>query len=64
MWNGVANTFKDDLELVKTPYEYEQEIRVHVIGLSYSKQTETLKKFIAFAKDKGPTIFANHGYVK
>lgn len=64
MWNGVANTFKDDLEIVKTPYEYDEEIRVHVIGLSYSKQSEALKKFIAFAKDKAPAIFADHGYVK
>ncbi len=64
MWNGVANTFKDDLDLVKTPYEYDEEIRVHVIGLSYSKQIEALKKFIAFAKDKAPDIFADHGYVK
>ena len=28
MWNGVAHTFADSLEIVKTPYEYEQEIRV------------------------------------
>lgn len=64
MWNGVANTFKDSLELVKGPYEYDEEIRVHVIGLNYTKEPEALKRFIAFAREKGPSIFAKHGYVK
>lgn len=64
MWNGVANTFKDHLELVKTPYEYESEIQVHVIGLSYTKNAETMKAFVEFAKENGKEIFAKHGYVK
>jgi len=64
MWNGVANTFKDSVELVRTPYEYAEERRVHVIGLNYTKEPEALKKFIAFAREKGPGIFSEYGYVK
>jgi len=64
MWNGVAHTFRDSLEIVPTPYEYDKEIRVHIIGLSYSKQPELLKQFIEFARSRGPEIFAGHGYVK
>ncbi len=64
MWNGVAHTFRDSLEVVKTPYEYDEEIRVHIIGLSYSKVPELLKQFIEFARTRGPEIFAEYGYVK
>ena len=64
MWNGVAHTFSDHLEIVKTPYEYDTEIEVSVIGLSYSKQPELLKKFMEFTEQNGPRIFAGHGFVK
>jgi ABC-type molybdate transport system substrate-binding protein len=64
MWNGVAHTFGDDLDVVQTPYEYNKEIRVHIISLSYSQQPELLKQFIEFARNRGPEIFAEHGYVK
>ncbi len=64
MWNGVAHTFRDSLEVVKTPHEYDEEIRVHIIGLSYSKEPELLKQFIEFARTRGPEIFAEYGYVK
>lgn len=64
MWNGVAHTFRDSLEVVKTPYEYDEEIRVHIIGLSYTKEPEALRQFINFARTKGPEIFAEYGYVK
>lgn len=64
MWNGVAYTFRESLDVVKTPYEYDEEIRVHIIGLSYTKEPETLKQFINFARIKGPDIFAKYGYVK
>ena len=64
MWNGVAHTFRDSVEVVWTPYEYDEEIRVHIIGLSYSKEPELLKQFIAFARTRGPGIFAEYGYVK
>jgi len=64
MWNGVAHTFRDSLEVVKTPYEYDEEIRVHIIGLSYTKEPEALRQFINFARTKGPEIFTKYGYVK
>jgi len=64
MWNGVANTFKEHLEIVKTPYEYDEERRVHVIGLSYSKHPQWVKKFVDLAKTEGKRLFAEHGYVK
>lgn len=64
MWNGVAHTFKDNLDIVPTPYEYDKEIRVHIIGLSYSKQPQLLKQFLEFARARGPEIFTEHGFVK
>jgi len=64
MWNGVARTFRDSVEVVWTPYEYDKEIRVHIIGLSYSKEPELLKQFIAFARTRGRGIFVEYGYVK
>lgn len=64
MWNGVVHTFKPDLEIVPTPYEYDTEIRVHVIGLSYSKQPKLVEKFVEFARTEGVAIFAGHGYTK
>jgi molybdate transport system substrate-binding protein len=64
MWNGVAHTFKDSLDIVKTPYEYDVETRVHIMSLSYSKHPELLKQFMEFAHKRGPAIFAEHGYVK
>ena len=64
MWNGVANTFGDSLEIVPTPYEYDTEIRVHIMGLNYSRQPEEVKQFIEFARRRGKAIFEEHGYVK
>ncbi|MHC4545615.1 MAG: substrate-binding domain-containing protein [Planctomycetota bacterium] len=64
MWNGVAHTFGDSVEVVPTPYEYEEEIRVHIMGLNYSKNPDLLRKFMEFTKGKGEAIFAKYGYVK
>lgn len=64
MWNGVAHTFRDSLDVVKTPYEYDQEIRVHIIGLSYTQEPEALRQFMDFAKERGQGIFTEFGYVK
>lgn len=64
MWNGVAHTFGDSVEAVPTPYEYDEEIRVHIIGLNYSKQPQLLAEFFKLVRDRGPAIFAEHGYVK
>ena len=64
LWNGVAHTFRDSLEVVKTPYEYDQETRVHIIALGYSKRPEALRKFMEFAHGRGPEVFAAYGYIK
>ncbi len=64
MWNGVAWLFRKKTQIVPTPYEYDHEIRVHVIGLNYSKHPELMKRFMEIAKKVGPKAFASHGYVK
>ena len=64
MWNGVAYTFRDSVEIVPTPYEYDEEIRVHIMGLNYSKKPDLLKKFLEFAHNRGEAVFTKHGYVK
>lgn len=64
MWNGVAYTFRDHLEVVKTPYEYDTEIKVSVIGLNYSKHPELVKAFMDFTRENGPGVFAEYGYTK
>lgn len=64
MWNGVAHTFRESPEVVKTPYEYDEEIRVHIIGLSCTKEPESLRQLINFARTKGPDMFAEYGYAK
>ena len=64
MWNGVADTFKESLEVVDAAYEYEVEIGVYVIGLNYSKHTPEVERFVEFAGTRGREIFAEHGYIK
>jgi molybdate transport system substrate-binding protein len=64
MWNGVAYTFRDSLEVVATPYEYDEVIRVWVIGLSYTKNETEVTRFMEFAKKEGPAIFAKYGYTE
>ena len=64
MWNGVAHTFRDDLDVVNTPYEYDQETRVHIIGLDYTKQVEAVGQFMEFANRRGREVFKEFGYVK
>ena len=64
MWNGVARTFDNSLDIVPTPYEYDTEIRVHVIGLNYSQYPEEVKRFVEFARTNGKETFSEYGYVK
>jgi len=64
MWNGTAHNFLDAIEIVPTPYEYDKEIRVWVMGLSYSKKKELVKRFLDFCRSKGKGIFEEYGYVK
>ena len=64
MWNGVAHNFRNYLDIVPTPYEYDSVIRVHIIGLNYSKSPDLTARFISFAKNHAESIFASYGYVK
>ena len=64
MWNGVAHNWLDALEIVPTPYEYDEEVRVTVIGLSYSKRQAEVERFLKASEERGETIFAEFGYVK
>jgi len=64
MWNGVAHNYKDSIDIVRLPYEYKNEIRVGVIGLSYSKQQAEVKKFLEFVDKRGKKTFEEFGYVK
>lgn len=64
MWNGVAHNWLDAIEIVPTPYEYDNEIRVGVMGLSYSKKKELVERFLKFVDEHGEEVFAEYGYVK
>lgn len=64
MWNGVANNFKDSNEIVPTPYEYDEEVRVHVMSLSFSEHQDELEQYIQFVEQRGPAVFKEYGYVK
>ena len=64
MWNGVAHNWLDDVEIVPTPYEYDDEIRVGVMGLSYSEKPELVERFLKFADEHGQKVFTEFGYVK
>jgi molybdate transport system substrate-binding protein len=64
MWNGVAHNWLDALEIVATPYEYDEEIRVAVMGLSYTEHEEAVEKLLDFVEQHGPEVFAEFGYVK
>lgn len=64
MWNGVANNFLDAIEVVPVPYEYDEEIRVSVMGLSYTEQPEPVQKFLDFVESHGKQVFKEFGYVK
>jgi molybdate transport system substrate-binding protein len=64
MWNGVANNFLDAIEVVPAPYEYDDEIRVSVMGLSYTEQPEKVQKFLDFVETHGQDVFKEFGYVK
>jgi molybdate transport system substrate-binding protein len=64
MWNGVAHNFLDAIDVVPTPYEYEEEITVSVMGLSYTEREEATKRFLDFVAKVGPDVFSEFGYVK
>jgi len=64
LWNGVAHNFLDAIEIVPGPYEYDTEVRVGVIGLSYSPKKDLVKTFLKFAEKHGERVFTEFGYVK
>jgi len=64
MWNGVAHNWLDAIEMLPTPYEYDKEIRVAVIGLSYSKNRKEVEELLTCAETEGPAVFKEFGYVK
>lgn len=64
MWNGVASTRKDKIEIVPSPYEYDSEIRVHVMGLKYSRRPALVARFLEFTRARGAKLFESHGYTK
>ena len=64
MWNGVAHEYADAIEVVPTPYEYDEEITVSVMGLSYTKNPELVNKFLDFVAAHGKDTFTEFGYVK
>ena len=64
MWNGVAHEYLDALDVVPMPYEYDEEITVSVMGLSYTKNPELVKQFLDFVASHGKETFAQFGYVK
>jgi len=64
MWNGVAHNWLDAIDIVPTPYEYDQEVRVGVMGLSYSKKRELVEEFLKFTEQHGEEVFREFGYVK
>ncbi len=64
MWNGVANEYLDAIDIVPTPYEYDEQIRVGVIGLSYTKHPDEVEAFLKFAEEHGQEVFKESGYLK
>ncbi len=64
MWNGVAHKFRDSIAIVSIPYEYDTEISVAVMGLSYTKHRKAVEQFLDFVEQRGKKIFEKFGYVK
>jgi molybdate transport system substrate-binding protein len=64
MWNGVANNWLDAIEIVPTSYEYDKEIGVSVMGLSYTKNKEAVEAFLDFVDKNGKAVFERFGYKK
>lgn len=64
MWKGVAHNYRDALDIVPCPYEYDEEIRVGVIGLSYTKNKAEVERFLKFVEKHGKAVFEEFGYVK
>lgn len=64
MWNGVAHNWLDAIQIIPGPYEYQSEVRVAVMGLSYSKKKPRVEQFLDFSQAHGKKVFAEFGYTK
>jgi molybdate transport system substrate-binding protein len=64
MWNGTAHNFLDAMEIIPTPYEYDEVIRVWAMGLKYSRKKPLVEKFLDFCHSEGTKVFTEFGYVK
>ena len=64
MWKGVAHNYRDAIDIVPCPYEYDEEIRVGVIGLSYTKNKAEVERVLKFVDKHGKAVFKEFGYVK
>lgn len=64
MWNGVAHTWLDALEIIPTPYEYDQVIEVGIVGLNYSEYPEIVEDFLKFSEKRGAEVFSDFGFTK
>ena len=64
MWNGKIYNWRDDIEVVPIDYEYDMEVKVSVMGLSYSDKQEQISEFLDFVEEHGPTVFEKFGYIK
>ena len=64
MWKGVAHNYLDAIEIVPAPYEYEEDVRVGIIGLSYSKKGDKIEAFLKFVEEHGEEVFKEFGYTK
>ncbi len=64
MWNGIVYNWRDVIEIVPTPYEYDRVIEVGVIGLSYSKHPKLVEEFLKFSEKNGKAIFKEFGFTK
>jgi len=64
MWKGVAHNYRDAIDIVPCPYEYDEEIRVGVIGLKYTKKKAEVEQLLEFVDKHGPAVFKEFGYVK
>jgi len=64
IWNGVAHTWLSDIEIVPTPNEYDTEVRVAVMGLSYSGKKDLVERFLDFCETHGKKVFREFGYTK
>jgi len=63
MWNGVAATWKEHVDVIPTDDFQGKDKAVWIIGLSFSKKPEKVEKFMEFVRERGPALFEEFGYL-